>query len=94
MVIFPTLFRRCPNVIKIDVENGNVVSTLSNVVQLDVEIHNVVSALLNVVNYNFDLQNVASKLIWRCATSRRHLNLKTTLNCFLGCVSAGVTLSL
>ena len=79
-IIFPALFRRCPNVIKIDVENDNVVSTLSNVVQFDVEIHNVVSALLNVVNFNFDVQNVASKLIWRCATSRRHLNLKTTLN--------------
>ena len=69
-----------PNVLKIDVENDNVVSTLSNVVQFNVEIHNVVSTLLNVVNFNVDVHNIVSTLIWRCATSRRHINLKTTLN--------------
>ena len=69
-----------PNVVKIDVENDNVVSTLSNVVQFNVEIHNVVSTLLNVVDFNIDVSNVVSTLIWRCVTSRRHINLKTTLN--------------
>ena len=69
-----------PNVVKIDVENDNVVSTLSNVVQFNVEIHNVVSTLLNVVNYNVDVHNVVSTLLWRCATLRRHMYLKTTLN--------------
>ena len=69
-----------PNVVKIDVENDNVVSTLSNVVQFNVEIHNVVSTLLNVVDFNVDVRNVVSTLIRRCATSRRHINLKTTLN--------------
>ena len=69
-----------PNVVKIDVENDNVVSTLSNVVQFNVEIHNVVSTLLNVVNFNVDVHNVVSTLIWRCATLRRHINLKTMLN--------------
>ena len=68
-----------PNVVKIDVENDNVVSTLSNVVQFNVEIHNVVSTLLNVVDFNVDVRNVVSTLIWRCATSRRHINLKATL---------------
>ena len=68
------------NVVKIDVENDNVVSTLSNVVQFNVEIHNVVSTLLNLVNYNFDVNNVVSTLIWRCAMSRLHINLKTTLS--------------
>ena len=69
-----------PNVVKINVENGNVVSTLSNVVQFNIEIHNVLSTLLNVVDFNVDVRNVVSTLIWRCATSRRHINLKATLN--------------
>ena len=69
-----------PNVVKIDVENDNVVSTLSNVVQFNVEKHNVVSTLFYVISFKVDKHNVVSTLIWRCATSRRHVNLKTTLN--------------
>ena len=69
-----------PNVVNIDGENDNVVSTLSNVVQFNVEKHNVVSTLFYVVNFNVDIHNVVSTLIWRCATSRRHINPKTTLN--------------
>ena len=69
-----------PNVVKIGFENKSVVSTLSNVVHFNVEIYNVVSTLLNVVNFTVDVHNVVSTLIWRCATSRRHINLKATLN--------------
>ena len=61
-------------------QSHNVVSTLPNVVQFNVEIRNVVSALLNVVNFSVDVYNVVSTLIWRCAASRCHINLKTTLN--------------
>ena len=49
--------QRCFDV-KIDVENDNVVSTLSNVFQFNIEIHNVVSTLLNFVNFNDDARNV------------------------------------
>ena len=58
----------------------NVVSTLPNVVKIDVENDNVVSTLSNVVQFNIEKHNVVSTLIWRCVTSRRHINLKTTLN--------------
>ena len=58
----------------------NVVSTLPNVVKIDVENDNVVSTLSNVVQFNVEKHNVVSTLIWRCATSRRHINLKATLN--------------
>ena len=57
------IYSTLPNVVKIDVENGNAVSTLSNVVRFNVEMQNVVSTLLNVVNFNVHLHNVASKLI-------------------------------
>ena len=65
------------------VSNGhirNVFSTLSNVVKIDVENDNVVSTLWNVVEFNVEKHNVVSTLIWRCATSQRHINPKTTLN--------------
>ena len=60
------------NVVKIYVENDNVVST-SDVVQINVEIDNVGLTLFNVVNFNVDVHNVVSTLIWSCATSRRHI---------------------
>ena len=69
-----------PNVAKIDVENDNVVSTLPNVVQFNVKKYNVVSTLLSVVNFNVDVHNVVSTLLWRCATSRCHINLTSSLD--------------
>ena len=68
------------NVVKIDVENDSVVSTLSNVVKFNGEKHNLVSTLLYVANFNVNIHNVVLTLIWRCATLRCHINLKTTSN--------------
>ena len=76
---FCNIVSTLPNVVKIDVENVNVVSTLSNIVQFNVEKHNVASTLFYAVNFNVDIHTDVSTLIWHCATSRRHINLKTTL---------------
>ena len=87
MVIFATLFRRCPTLQKIDVENNNAVSTLSNVVQFNVEIHNVVSTLLNVVNFNVDVQrcfNVDLALCDVAISYQPKSNVEPTLKCLLG----------
>ena len=67
------------NLVKLDVENDNFVLTLSKVVHVNVEIHNVDLALLEVVNFNVKIHNVVSTLTWRCPTSRRRINQKTTL---------------
>ena len=67
------------NVVKLDVENNNVVSTLPNVVHNNVPVDTIDATLLDVVNPNVEIGNVASTLILRCTTSRRHINLKTTL---------------
>ena len=48
--------------VQFNVEKHNVVSTLSNV-QFNVEKHNVVSKLFNVANFNFAVHNVVSTLI-------------------------------
>ena len=47
-----------PNVVKIDVEDDNIVLKLYNA-----EIHNVVSTLPNVVNFHIDVHNVVPTLI-------------------------------
>ena len=59
MVIFATLFRRCP-MLRISTLKK---TTLSNVVKFDVEKHNVVSTLFYIVNINVDIHNVVSTLI-------------------------------
>ena len=71
------------NVKKLNVENNNTIWTLSNVVNINVEINSVDSILFSVVYYNVDKHNVVSMFIWRCLSSRRHINLTTTLKCLL-----------
>ena len=67
-----------PNVVKLDAENGNVVSTLSNVVHIN-EIYNIDSTLIDVVGSNAEIYNVVSTSIWRCPTSGSRINQKITL---------------
>ena len=78
-----------PNIVKFDVENENVVSTLSNVVKFNVEKHNVVSGLFYLVNFNVDIHNVVSTLIdlmlRDAATSYQPKNnVESKLKCLLG----------
>lgn len=68
-----------PNVVNIDIENKNVVSTFSNVFQINVEIGNIDSKLFNAIKFNVDVHNIAPTFIWGCTTSWRHIILKTTL---------------
>ena len=68
-----------PNIVKVDVVN-DVISTLSNFIQIKVEIDS-----------NVDVLNVVSTLIWRCVTSRHHINLKAKLKerlnvCWVSCL--------
>ena len=69
------------NVIKIGVENDNILLTLSNI---KAEIHNIDSILFNVVNLSVDVYIIISTLIWRYPTLRPYINLATMLNCLLG----------
>ena len=61
MLIFTTFvifISTLPKIVKIKIENDNIVLTLSNVVQIDVKRDNVDSMLLNIANFYFDVYNV------------------------------------
>ena len=64
-ILFFVIFRNghFHNVVKFDVENDNVVSTLSNVVHINVEIRNADSTLFDVVNSNVEIHNFVLALI-------------------------------
>ena len=51
------------NVVKLDVENSNAVSTLSSVAKANVVKYNVGLTKFNVVNFSVDTYNVVSTLI-------------------------------
>ena len=71
MLIFATLFRRCPT-LKMKTLFRCCLTLFSWTLKN--------TTLFYVVNFNVDIHKVVSTLMWRCVTSRRHINLKTTLN--------------
>ena len=76
MVIFAMLFRRCPTLWKSTLKTTALFRRCLTLFNSTLKY----TTLLNVVDFNVDVCNVVSTLIWRCATSRRHINLKATLN--------------
>ena len=77
VVIFATLFWRCPTLWKSTLKMTKLFRCCLTFVNSTLKY---TKLLLNVVNYNVDVHNVVSTLLWRCATLRRHMYLKTTLN--------------
>ena len=75
MVIFATFPSTLLNVVKLNVENSSVASTLCQFVQIKVD--NVDSALFNVVDFKINVYNIVSAWPWRSPASRRHINLKS-----------------
>ena len=87
MDIFATLFRRCPTLWKLTLKTATLFRRCLTLFNSTLKY----TTLLKFVNFNADVHNVVSTLIWRCATSRRHFNLKATLNrrwnvCWHGCM--------
>ena len=75
MVIFSTLFRRCPRSWKLTLKMTKLFwrcLTLFSSVLKNTTLLQPCSTL--------DIHSAVSTLIWRCTTSRHHINLKTTLN--------------
>ena len=87
MVIFTTLFQCCPTLskstLKMTTFFGRCLTLFKSTLKQTTLIRRCSmlcdSMLFYVVNFNVDVHNLVSTLIWRCATSRRHINLKTTL---------------
>ena len=77
MVIFATLFRRCPTLWKSTLKMKTLFRRCLTLFNSTLKYARL---LLNVLNFNVDVHNVVSTLNWRCATSWRHINLKPTLN--------------
>lgn len=63
MVILTNVTSTLPNIVKLDVENGKVISTLRIIVQNKVGINNVDSTLIDIVNFNAEVQSVILTLI-------------------------------
>ena len=78
MVILATLFRRCSTLKKSTLQMTTLfrrcLTLFSSFLKRTTMIQRVRRC-----NFNVGIHNVVSTLIWRCAASWRHINLKTTL---------------
>ena len=75
------------NVVKVDIENDNVILTMSNVSNINVEIYNFDRTLFSVANFNVDVPKTDLTLTENATSYQHNNNIETTSKYFVGATS-------